>query len=102
MRGSVQKGLSDRTIDRPSAAAIVIAAVLFSVTAVLLYWFGPQNDVLNFYRQGMCIRNGMLPYSGFVFEFPPLALGFFAFPTIFTTDLTVYHWIFAGYAPFSS
>ena len=100
MRGSVPKGLFDRIIDRPSAAAIVIAAVLFSVTAVMLYWFGPQNDVLNFYRQGMCIRNGILPYSGFVFEFPPLALVFFAFPTIFTTDLTVYHWIFAGVCTF--
>lgn len=96
MKGFASKGLFDRIIDRPSAIALLIAAVLFSVTAALLYWFGPQNDVLNFYRQGMCIRNGMLPYSGFVFEFPPLALVFFAFPTVFTTDLTVYHRIFAG------
>ena len=100
MRRSVPKGLFDRIIDRPSAVAIFIAAVLFSVTAVMLYWFGPQNDVLNFYRQGMCIRNGILPYSGFVFEFPPLALGLFVFPTFFTTDLTVYHWIFAGVCTF--
>ena len=77
-------------------ASFVVAAVLLIATALALIDAGPRGDVTNFYDQALLFKEGLLPYTDFEFEFPPLALAFFSIPLIFTTDLTVYCWIFAA------
>lgn len=96
MKWQDMESIFERMATKPlKTATIVIAAVLLIATLIVTFIYAPQHDILNFYRQGMYIRNGILPYSEFVFEFPPLALGFFVIPTLFTSDLTTYYRIFA-------
>ncbi len=82
--------------DRHLRLAVATAvAVLFIATAIVLLDSGPRNDVVNFYRHAMSIKDGVLPYSGFDFEFPPVSLLFFIIPGLFTSDLVTYSRIFA-------
>ncbi len=82
--------------DRHLRLAVATAvAVLFIATAIVLLDSGPRNDVVNFYRHAMSIKDGVLPYSGFDFEFPPMSLLFFIIPGLFTSDLVTYSRIFA-------
>ena len=76
-------------------AFCTIALVFIIATALALMDAGPSGDAVNFYGQALLFKEGLLPYAEFEFEFPPLALIFFSIPIIFTTDLTVYCWIFA-------
>jgi len=55
---------------------------------------GSETDVFNFYKQAEAIKAGQLPYKDFVFEFPPFALIFFMIPSIFTSDLQTYIFLF--------
>lgn len=91
------RGFSDRTeADKHLMMAVVTAAaILFIATAIVLLDSGPRNDVVNFYHHAMSIKDGVLPYSGFEFEFPPLSLVFFTIPGLFTSDLVTYSRIFA-------
>ncbi len=97
MKGRLFIGFQDRTEEEKHLilATATVATVLFVATAIVLLDSGPRNDVVNFYRHAMDIKNGILPYSGFEFEFPPLALLFFLIPGLFTSDLVTYSRIFA-------
>lgn len=79
----------------PSTVTIITMASIFIATAIVLMIFGPAEDVLNFYNQAMCLKDGLLPYVDFDFEFPPMALMFFAIPGLFTSDLVTYSRLFA-------
>ena len=79
----------------PSTVTIIAIASIFIATAIVLMIFGPAEDVLNFYDQAMCLKDGLLPYADFNFEFPPMALLFFAIPGLFTSDLVTYSRLFA-------
>lgn len=74
---------------------LVVSAILFFYT---LDWcldtFPPKDDVINFYNQAEMMKDGLLPYKDFVFEFPPFALGFFLIPSMFTSDLDMYAKLF--------
>ena len=77
----------------------VITLASAVVMLVAWYWciciFPPADDVLNFYKNAECIKDGMLPYVDFTFEFPPFALVFFMIPSLFTSDVNTYAVLFA-------
>ena len=78
-----------------SAILLAVAAVVFFVSLYyVLDTYPPKDDVLNFYKQAEMIKDGMVPYRDFVFEFPPFALLFFLIPSMFTSELDVYAQIF--------
>lgn len=79
----------------PSTVTVIAMASIFIATAIVLMIFGPAEDVLNFYNQSMRLKDGLLPYADFEFEFPPMALLFFAIPGLFTSDLVTYSRLFA-------
>ena len=74
---------------------IGLAALLFSVELFfILVVVEPFGDVINFYNQAELVKSGMVPYSDFVFEFPPFAMLFFLIPSVFTSDQNTYAYIF--------
>ena len=78
-----------------SAILLALAAVVFFISLYyVLDTYPPKDDVLNFYKQAEMIKDGMVPYRDFVFEFPPFALLFFLIPSMFTSELDVYAQIF--------
>ena len=78
-----------------SAILLAVAAVVFFVSLYyVLDTYPPKDDVLNFYKQAEMIKDGMMPYRDFVFEFPPFSLLFFLIPSMFTSDLSVYYPLF--------
>ena len=78
-----------------SAILLAVAAVVFFISLYyVLDTYPPKDDVLNFYKQAEMIKDGMVPYRDFVFEFPPFALLFFLIPSMFTSELDVYAQIF--------
>lgn len=78
-----------------TVSILAVSAIIFFYT---LDWcldtFPPKDDVLNFYNQAEMMKDGLLPYKDFVFEFPPFALGFFLIPSLFTSDLDMYAKLF--------
>ena len=73
----------------------IAAPIIFFVTLAIVYIQSPVDDVINFFHQGTNLKNGLLPYSDFEFEFPPLAVYFFTIPALFTNDLDTYARLFA-------
>lgn len=53
-----------------------------------------EFDVVNFFKQSEAVKSGLLPYTDFVFEFPPFALLFFLIPGVFTSDQNTYALLF--------
>ena len=54
------------------SAAVFLLALWYTVNT-----YPPKDDILNFYNQAEMIKDGMMPYRDFVFEFPPFSLLFF-------------------------
>ena len=71
------------------SAAVFLLALWYTVNT-----YPPKDDILNFYNQAEMIKDGMMPYRDFVFEFPPFSLLFFLIPSMFTSDLSVYYPLF--------
>lgn len=77
------------------ATIMCLAAVVFFVELFfVLIAVEPFGDVINFYNQAELVKDGMVPYSDFVFEFPPFAMLFFLIPSVFTSDQNTYAYIF--------
>lgn len=73
---------------------MLIAASLFFIELFFVLLVEPFGDVINFYNQAEMVKDGMLPYADFVFEFPPFAMLFFLIPSIFTSDQNTYAYLF--------
>lgn len=77
------------------ATIMCLAALVFFVELFfVLIAVEPFGDVINFYNQAELVKEGMIPYSDFVFEFPPFAMLFFLIPSAFTSDQNTYAYIF--------
>lgn len=74
--------------DRRYALVMVLVSVVVLVfTAVMDKW----ADLDNYYAHAGDLLDGRLPYSGFRFEYPPLALALMTVPRLFSWDLGSYH-----------
>lgn len=96
IEGFLGRRFSDRSPEeRIRAASLFIVLVLFLATVlVFILDGGPRGDIVNFYGYAMAMKGGEIPYVDFEYEFPPASLLFFMVPALFTSDLTVYYWIF--------
>ena len=80
---------------RETHLIVLLTSVVFlTAWAICIQIFPPTDDVVNFFNNAELMKSGLLPYKDFVFEFPPLSLPLFLIPSIFTSDLTVYTWLF--------
>ena len=89
------KALGDFVRANLTLLIMVVATVIIFVT--LEYCIGyspPRDDVINFYNHAEAMKDGLLPYKDFEFEFPPFSLLFFLIPGLFTSDLNTYASIF--------
>ncbi len=74
---------------------LAVSAILFLLMLdYCLDNYPPKDDVINFFNQAQMMKDGLVPYRDFVFEFPPFALVFFYIPAMFTSDLNEYAAIF--------
>lgn len=90
----VRAYLSDGDNARMVAILGISAAVLLIALWYTVCNYPPKDDILNFYNQAEMIKDGLMPYRDFVFEFPPFSLLFFLIPAMFTSDLSVYYPLF--------
>ena len=80
---------------RETHLIVLLTSVVFlTAWAICIQIFPPTDDVVNFFNNAELMKSCLLPYKDFVFEFPPLSLPLFLIPSIFTSDLTVYTWLF--------
>lgn len=87
--------LNGRMAGREDLVILLLTSIVFIMAwAVCVFKFPPTDDVVNFYNNAELIKDGLVPYRDFVFEFPPLSLPFFLIPSLFTSDLLVYSWLF--------
>lgn len=63
---------------------------------ILMLTDPPDHDVLLFYKYAMEFKEGTLFSSGVVSGYPPLSWIFIIVPGLFSDDLMVYYYIFAG------
>ncbi len=93
--GTIIKQFRENT----SRSLIIVSSVILFVAAVLCIVLqsdhGVQDDVINFYTCAEMIKDGLMPYRDFVFEFPPFSLIFFLIPSIFTSDLGTYVFLYS-------
>jgi len=74
---------------------ILVSAVFLVILLEVHGMFVYRNDVYLYFEYATNIFDGQMPYSDFVFEYPPFTIPFIAFPRLFTSDLQTYCVIFS-------
>ncbi len=70
------------------------AALLFMIEFCFIMLVDPFGDVVNFYNQAEMVKDGMVPYVDFVFEFHSFAIMFFLIPVMFISSQDTYGILF--------
>lgn len=84
---------------RVFAAALGIVLIIDVLAVGLVSFYEPMFDISNYYGNiNDVVNNHLMPYSGFTFEYPPLALLVFIIPRIFSWDLCSFHTAYAVFA----
>jgi hypothetical protein len=95
MRGRVPDGWDRLALALVPFGAVMLACVSTSVEALAKY----QPDVVLYFKDAGLLLAGQLPYSGFHFEYPPLALVPMAIPYLAwpggAPTLLDYEWLWA-------
>ncbi len=86
--------LKQMYVGHSCATIMGLAALLFMIEFCLIMLVDLFGDVINFYNQAEMVKDGMVPYVDFVFEFPPFAIVFFLIPSMFTSDQNTYGILF--------
>lgn len=71
---------------RYAASVIALSAVVLAITVLADKW----GDIDNYYVHAERFLDGEMPYSGFGFEYPPLAIVLMAIPALVSWDLGSY------------
>lgn len=79
---------------RYAASVIALSAAVLIVTVFADKW----GDIDNYYVHAERFLDGSMPYSGFDFEYPPLAIVFMAVPALVSWDLESYRFASAAMA----
>ncbi len=84
-RRRMEAALEDRRTFAVMVSLVSLAVLVFTQAA------DKWHDLDHYYDNAGSVLDGMMPYSGFTFEYPPLSLVFMIIPRLLSWDLESYH-----------
>jgi len=76
----------------------IISLILSVFFVYFVDTFGRWYDVHNYFDQMNLLFAGGMPYSDFMFEYPPFSMVFMAIPRMFTSNEQIYYIIYSALA----